>query len=116
MVDGEPTQAERTIARSMLSIRDGKARHRAPRVRRVTGLLALGSAAAFVGFAVVGWVPALAFLIGAVGGGATWMWIAARDAEVRQRVVLQVCDWERVERLAGGEQAGPRAAADGGGA
>jgi hypothetical protein len=93
----------------MLGIRNGGAQRKARRTRLVAGLLALGSVAAFVGFAVAGWLPALAFLVGAVGGGATWFWLLARHAEVRQRVALQVCNWERVEQLANGKAAEPAA-------
>jgi hypothetical protein len=87
----------------MLTIRNGDAQRKARRTELVAGLLALASAAAFVGFAVAGWVPALAFLVGAVGGLATCIWLFALHAEVRQRVALQVCDWQRVERLANGQ-------------
>jgi hypothetical protein len=73
----------------------------------VAGLLILGAAAGFVGFAVAGWLPVLAFLTGAVGGAACWVWMTARNAEVRHRVALRVCDWEMVERLASDEPAEP---------
>lgn len=112
MVDGQPSLAERLIAQSMLTMRDEESRQRAWRWRLVSGLLALGSMAAFVGFALAGWVAALGFLTGAIGGGATYIWILSTNAEARRSVALQVCDWERVERLANGECAEPGAVAD----
>ena len=107
MVGGKPSQAERIVARSMLTMREEESRRRAWRWRLVSGILTLGSMAAFVGFALAGWVAALAFLTGAVGGGATYIWILSTNAEARRSVALQVCDWERVERLANGVLDGP---------
>ena len=100
MAEERLIRAEWIYAQALRKIPTGEASRRAPRIRAVSGGLALASAAGFVGFATVGWLPAVAFVTGVVGGASFWVWLLARHAEVRHRVLLRVCDWTRVEQLA----------------
>jgi hypothetical protein len=95
-----PTKAERLHARALLNVRSGVATRRVHWARAVAGLLFLASLAAFAWFAVVGRLTALAFATGMLGGMASGFWVLARHQDVRHRVALRVCDWDRVERLA----------------
>jgi hypothetical protein len=100
MENAQPTRAERQYARVLLTIRSGRATRRADRIKAVSGMLALGSVMAFVGFATTGRLAALAFVCGVVGGIAGSFWLLSRHARARHQVALQAFDWSRVEQLA----------------